>query len=51
MVASASNGQQMEGQSKKKREYGDRTIIYLGHQQPSTWSVTTAYTMQFLSSP
>lgn len=36
MVASVSNGQQMEAQSKKEREYGETTIIYLAHQQPTT---------------
>lgn len=39
---------------KKEREYGETTIIYLAHQQPTTsqhWSVTTADIMHFLSSP
>lgn len=44
MVASVSNGQQMEGQSKKEREYGETIIIYLAHQQPTIsqhWCITS----------
>lgn len=33
MAASVSNGQQMEGQSKNEREYGETLIIYLVHKQ------------------
>lgn len=43
MVASLSNGQQMEGQSKKEREYGETIIIYLAHQQPANSQLEMIY--------
>lgn len=54
MVASESNGQQMEAQSKEEREQGVTTIINLAPQQPTTSqhsSVSTAYITHFLLPP